>query len=257
MKSVAITRPVSASLANCELTYLERVPIDIDLARRQHAAYEVLLESLGRQIVRLPALNEHPDAVFVEDAAIALDELAIVAPMGAASRSGESATVEAALARFLPVVHLTPPATLDGGDVLRAGRRVFVGVSRRTNRAAVEQLGSVLRPYDYEVVSVSVGGALHLKSACSYLGDDTMLLNPEWVDVAPFGSMELVAADTREPWAASVLDVGDTLLMPAGFPRTEGLLRALGRRVEVIDLSELRKAEGGPTCLSILVETRA
>ena len=247
---------MSASLARCELTYRERERIDLDLACRQHAAYEALLESLGREIVRLPALDDHPDAVFVEDAAIALDEVAAVAPMAAASRIGESATVEAALSRFLPVQHLTPPATLDGGDVLRVGRRVFVGLSRRTNREAVEQLTTVLRPYDYEVAGVSVGGALHLKSACTALTDDTILANPDWLDLVPFGSMTVVPVDAAEPWAGSVLRVNDTIVMPEGFPRTERMLRARGHGVRAIDLSELRKAEGGPTCLSILLMTR-
>lgn len=257
MHHIAITRPVSASIARCELTYLHREPIDLDLARRQHAGYEALLESLGSEILRLPALDDHPDAVFVEDAAIALDEIAIVAPMGARSRVGESPSVEAALARFLPVTRLTPPATLDGGDVVRVGRRVFVGLSRRTNGAAVEQLARLLRPYDYEVVGVSVGGALHLKSACTYIGDNALVANPQWVDLSPFAPMEIVAADRSEPWAASVLRVNETLVIPAGFPRTERLLRARGHVVEPIDLSELRKAEGGPTCLSILVSRQA
>lgn len=256
MPSIAITRPVSASLARCELTYRERERIDLDVACRQHAAYEALLEALGREIVRLPALDDHPDAVFVEDAALALDEIAIVAPMGAASRIGESATVEAALSRFLPVMHLAPPATLDGGDVLRVGRRLFVGLSRRTNREAVEQLTTVLRPYEYEVTGVSVGGALHLKSACTALSDDTILANPNWVDLAPFGSMTVVQVNAAEPWAASVLRVDHTIVMPAGFPRTQSMLCSRGHSVRVIDLSELRKAEGGPTCLSILLMTR-
>jgi dimethylargininase len=203
--------------------------------------------------VRLPLLDDQPDAVFVEDAAIALDEVAIVAPMGASSRAGESSSVEAALARFLPVLHLTPPATLDGGDVLRVGRRVFVGLSRRTNRAAVEQLARVLLPYEYEVVGVSVGGALHLKSACTYIGENELLANPGWVDLSPFAPMKIVCADPSEPWGASVLLVDETVVMPTGFPRTAQRLQATGRRVEAIDLSELRKAEGGPTCLSILV----
>jgi dimethylargininase len=247
---------VSASLAHCELTYRARERIDLDLARRQHAAYEALLESLGREIVRLPALDDHPDAVFVEDAAIALDELAIVARMGAASRTGESATVEAALSRFLPVKHLASPATLDGGDVLRVGRRLFVGLSRRTNCVAVEQLTTMLRPYDYEVVGVSVDGALHLKSACTVITDETILANSDWVDLSPFGSMTVVLVDAAEPWAGSVLRVDDTVVMPEGFPHTESLLRSRGHAVRAIDLSELRKAEGGPTCLSILLMTR-
>lgn len=248
---------MSASLARCELTYRDRQPIDLALARRQHASYEVLLQHLGLEIIRLAALDEHPDAVFVEDAAIALDELAIVAPMGAPSRIGESASVEAALDRLLPVMRLTPPATLDGGDVLRVDRRVFVGLSRRTNRDAVEQLATMLRPYDYEVVGVSVGTALHLKSACTSIGGDAILANPDWVDLTPFASRRVVRADPTEPWAASVLHVAGTLVMPAGFPRTERLLGERGYRVEIVDLSELRKAEGGPTCLSILVDPSA
>lgn len=252
-RRIALTRQVSASLAHCELTYLERTPIDLDRARQQHAAYETLLTSLGWQIVRLPTLDDQPDAVFVEDAALALDELAIVAPMGAASRVPESRTVEDALARYLPVRHLTTPATLDGGDVLRVDRRLFVGLSQRTNAAAVDQLARLLAPYGYEVVPVSVAGALHLKSACSYVGGKALLANPEWLDPDPFHGMDILPIESSEAWGASVLYDDGRVVMPAGFPRTEGLLESHGLDVHVIDLSELRKAEGGPTCLSILL----
>lgn len=254
---IALTRPVSESIARCELTYLSREPIDLARAREQHAAYERLLERLGTRIVRLPVLDDHPDAVFVEDAAVALDELAIVAPSGAASRAGESATVEAALARYRPIRHLTPPATLDGGDVMRVGRRLFVGLSRRTNLAAVEQLARMLRPYDYQVVPVSVHGALHLKSACSWLGGNAVLANADWIDSTALSGIEIVGTDTSEPWGASVLAVGETIVMPAGFPQTLDRLRRRGLSVQMIDLTELRKAEGGPTCLSILFDEDA
>ena len=253
MADVALTRAVSASLAQCELTYLTRESIDVELARRQHAAYEATLAALGYEIVALPRLDDHPDAVFVEDAGIALDEVAIVAPMGASSRDGESASVADALARFLPVLRLTSPATLDGGDVVRVGRRLFVGRSRRTNGDAIDQLAQLLEPHGYDVTSVRVGGALHLKSACAYLGGDAILVNPHWLDVTPFDGFELVAADASEPWGASALLAGDTLIMAAGFPRTAGALRDRGHEVREVDLSELRKAEGGPTCLSILI----
>jgi len=253
MARIALTRPVSASIGRCELTYLDREPIDLDRARQQHAAYESLLASLGWQIERLPTLDDQPDAVFVEDAAIALDELAVVAPMGAATRTGESRTVEEALARFLSVRHLNPPATLDGGDVMRAERRIFVGLSSRTNISAVDQLTRLLEPYDYEVISVSVHGALHLKSACSYLGDDMLLANVDWIDTTPFGGMEILPVDASEAWGASVLNAEGHLVMPAGFPQTARLLERRGFGVEILDLSELRKAEGGPTCLSILL----
>lgn len=252
---IALTRPVSASLAHCELTYLSRTAIDLDRARKEHAAYEALLASpsFGRQIVRLPPLEDQPDAVFVEDAGLALDEIAIVAPMGAASRAAESRTVEKALARYLPVRHLTAPATLDGGDVLRIGRRLFVGLSQRTNSAAVKQLQHLLTPYEYEVIPVSVGGALHLKSACSDVGDNALLANPEWLDVAPFTGMEILPIEPTEAWGASVLHDDGRIIMPTGFPRTARLLEHRGLDVHIVDLSELRKAEGGPTCLSILL----
>ena len=252
-RRIALTRPISASFARCELTYLERVPIDFDRARRQHAAYEAVLESLGWTIVRLAALDEQPDAVFVEDAAIALDELAVVAPMGASSRAGESRSVEQALARYLPITRLTPPATLDGGDVLRAGRRVFVGRSRRTNTAAIDQLRTLLAPYKYEVVSVDVGGALHLKSACSIVGDRRLLANPDWVDLTPFTGMDVLPVDASEAWGASVLHADGQVVMPTGFPRTARMLGNEGLSVHEVDLTEIRKAEGGPTCLSILL----
>jgi dimethylargininase len=253
MTRVALTRAVSASLAQCQLTYLDRTPIDLDRARQQHAAYEALLSSLGWRIVRLPTLDDQPDAVFVEDAGIALDEVAILAPMGAASRAGESATVEDALSRFLPIDHLEPPAMLDGGDVLRAGRRLFVGISGRTNAAAVDQLGRLLDPYEYEVIPVSVEGALHLKSACSFLGDNSLLANAEWFDLRPFAGMAIVPVEKSEAWAASVLCIDGHVVIPSGFPRTAQVLSARGLCVDVINLDELRKAEGGPTCLSILL----
>ena len=173
--------------------------------------------------------------------------------MGAESRERESASVADALARYRPVLRLDPPATLDGGDVIRAGRCLFVGRSSRTNGEAINQLARVLEPYGYEVASVPVSGALHLKSAAAFLGGAAMLVNPAWVDVTPFVGFELVPADAAEPWGASALKAGETLVMAAGFPRTVGALRARGLDVREIDLSELRKAEGGPTCLSILL----
>ena len=253
MPRTALTRPISASFAQCELTYLDRAPIDLERARRQHAAYEGVLASLGWRIVRLPVLDEQPDAVFVEDAAIALEELAIVAPMGAASRAGESQTVAEGLARYLPVRQLTEPATLDGGDVLRSGRRVFVGRSRRTNAAAVEQLRGILVDYDYEVIPVHVTGALHLKSACTTVGENALLANTEWVDLTPFSGMEILPVSAAEAWGASVLYDDGHVVMPTGFSGTCRMLEERGLQVHELDLSEIRKAEGGPTCLSILL----
>ena len=191
--------------------------------------------------------------MFVEDAAIALDELAIVASMGASSRRGESRSVAEALVKYRPVTRLDPPATLDGGDVMHGGRHVFVGRSRRTNAAAIEQLEEVLAAYEYDVIPVDVKGALHLKSACSIVGKRTILANTEWVDLSPFAGWNVLPVDPSEAWGASVLHADGHVIMPTGFPRTARMLGEYGLTVHEVDLSEIRKAEGGPTCLSILL----
>src|SRR5581483_2905941 len=178
---VALTREVSASIARCELTHQARVPIDVGIARAQHAAYERALADAGYRVERIAAADDLPDAVFVEDIAVVVDELAVVARPGAESRRAEIPPVEAALRAYRTIVAIEPPGTLDGGDVLRAGRRVFVGVSSRTNRDAVAQLRRLLAPCGYTVDEVTVAGCLHLKSAVTAAGDDVLVVNPEWI----------------------------------------------------------------------------
>ncbi len=250
---LAITRPVSASLECCELTFLAREPIDVALARRQHAAYEAALERLGATLLRLPAADDLPDAVFVEDTAIVLDELAIVPIMGAESRRPETASVEPVLRRYRPVHHLSPPATLDGGDVMLAERRLYVGRTARSNGAAIDQLRSMLGPNGYEIVPVVPTGCLHLKSACTYLGRRTVLVNPKWIDPSCFADLEVLAVAPTEPFAANAVEVGGVLLFPSDFPETLAKLRAAGFKVVTVDTSELRKAESAMTCMSLLL----
>src|SRR5258706_10946309 len=183
---VALTRPVPASIAHCELTHLPREPIDLARARAQHAAYEHALAEAGCTIERLPAEDAMADSVFVEDAAIVVDELAIITRPGATSRRGETASVAAALAKHRPPAKHRPlafieaPATIDGGDVLRVGRDVYVGLSTRTNESAVEQLTSLLAPHGYRVHGVPVDGALHLKSSVTEAADCLVIVNPQW-----------------------------------------------------------------------------
>ena len=253
----AITREVSASLERCELTYLERQPINLALAKEQHRAYERALRSLGVDVVRLPALDDNPDAVFVEDGAVVLDEVAVVTNIGAPSRAGELESLAEALARYRPVCRLRAPATLDGGDVLRVGRTLYVGRSRRTNEEGIVQLRRIAEPHGYDVIAVPVRGALHLKTACTYLGRDTLLANPAWVDLTPRATTRVIAVPESEPWGASVLNVAGNLLMPSSYPRTRELLASHGFEARAVDLSELQKAEGGPTCLSLIFESRA
>jgi dimethylargininase len=252
---LAITRQVSAALGECLLTHLERRPIDIGLARRQHAAYERLLAKLGYELESLPAEQALPDSVFVEDAAVVLDEVAIVARPGAAARRPETAAVAAALERHRRLLFIEPPATLDGGDVLRLGRMLWVGLTGRTGEAGVRQLRDLVAPFGYRVDATPVSGCLHLKSAVTAVGEDTLLLNPAMVDPRAFGERRLIEVDPAEPTAANALWAGGAVVMPAHHPRTRHRLEGQGLRVEPVEASELAKAEGGVTCCSLLVES--
>jgi dimethylargininase len=247
---IAITRAVSRSLANCELTWLDRVPIDIDRAIVEHEAYEQCLTRLGARVISLPALEEHPDAVFVEDPAIVLDEIAVIASMGCESRRGERASLAEALAEWRPVVWMKGPGCLEGGDVMRIGRDLYAGLSGRTNQAGIEELGEVTGPHGYRVHTVPLRGCLHLKSACCYIGDGVVLLNPNWVDAGMFERSIAVA----EPHAANALRIANNVVMPSTFPITADLLRQAGFRAESLDITELMKAESGVTCSSLIFD---
>ena len=251
---IAVTRPVSASLAQCELTHLARAPIDVARATAQHAAYEMMLGSLGATVVHVAAADELPDAVFIEDVALVLDENAVLTRPGAPSRRGETRAVAPVLARYRPVQAMTAPATLDGGDVLRLGRTLYVGRSGRTNDPGIEQLRGFVTPFGYRVVPVEFTGCLHLKSAVTELADGALLLNPAWVAAAAFAPREAVAVDAREPYAANALNVAGTVVFPAEFPRTRDRLAARGLTVASVECGELAKAEGAVTCCSLVFE---
>jgi dimethylargininase len=253
---VAITRAVSSALAACELTYQTRVPIDVDVARAQHQAYEQALAAAGYRVERLETDAAMPDSVFVEDMAIVFDELAILTRPGADSRRREMPAIAAALATYRPLREIEPPGTVDGGDVLVAGRRVFVGCSTRTNQAAAAQMRRILGPFGYTVTETDVRGCLHLKSAVTVLDDDRLLVNPAWIDTAVFDGFTLVDVASEEPSAANALRLADRLIFPAAFPRTVDRIAALGLRLELVDASELAKAEGAVTCCSLIVDRR-
>ena len=251
---IAVTRPVSPTLEHCELTHLAREPIDIARATTQHAAYEHLLSSLGATLVGVPAAPELPDAVFIEDTTVVLDEVAVLTRPGAASRRAETAAVARVLADYRPLRSMAAPATLDGGDVLRLGRTLHVGRSSRTNDDGIEQLRALVAPFGYRVVPVEFTGCLHLKSAVTALADELLLLNPALVSPAAFPACEAVFVDDREPSAANALRVAGTIVYPSEFPRTCDRLIQRGLRVAATDCSEVAKAEGGVTCCSLMFE---
>jgi dimethylargininase len=237
----------------CELTHLERVPIDVERARAQHRRYVELLSELGAAIEWLPSLPPHPDAVFVEDMAVVLSEIAVIARSGAPSRRGEAASVAEALHAHRPLRWIEPPASLDGGDVLRIGRSILVGCGGRTDAEGVTALASALSEFDYEVRAVPTAACLHLKSACSFIPPHTVLANPEWIDSGLFNGLRLMAVDSREPHAANTLTIGGTTLVSAAYPRTQEKLRRAGIHTVSVDISELHKAEAGLTCMSLVV----
>jgi dimethylargininase len=249
----ALTRAVSPSLARCELTHLARSPIDVSLARRQHEAYEEALRQAGCAVVRIRAEPDLPDAVFVEDTAVVFDEVAVVTRPGAPSRRPETESTREALAAYRPVERITEPGTLDGGDVLVAGRTVFVGSGGRSNEAGIVQLGRLLAPFDYRVVAVAAAGCLHLKSAATLLTDSDVLVNPAWVGPHVFRPLQPVPIDPLEPFAANALRVGGSLLHGAAHPRTRERIERIGITVVPVDLGELAKAEGALTCCSLLI----
>jgi len=225
---LAFTRDVAPSMVDCELTHLARTPIDVTRARIQHAGYERLLATLGCTVRRI-----------------------------ADSRRGEVPAVEAALAEVRPVVRITAPATLDGGDVLVVGRRVFIGQTARTNAEGIAQLGALLAPHGYMVEGVTVTGCLHLKTAATAVDDATVLCNPDWVDPAAFTPLRTIAVHPDEPMGANVLRIGNQLLYDEAYPRTRARLEDHGYTPHLVDASELAKAEGAVTCCSLILRTLA
>lgn len=249
---VAVTRRISPAMQRCELTHLRRSPIDIDLAREQHRAYEQVLRKLGCRIESLPEAPELADSVFVEDTAIVLDELAIITRPGASSRRAETSAVAGALGRYRKLARIEAPGMLDGGDVLRVGRTLYVGTSSRSNRAAIEQLATLLMPVGYRVQPVEVRGCLHLKSAVTQVATDRLLINPRYADRDAFAGMQFIEVDETEPSGANAVWIGSDVIYSASHPRTADALRRLGIRVHTVEMSETEKAEGGVTCCSLL-----
>jgi dimethylargininase len=250
----AITRAVSPAIVNCELSFIDRQPIDLAKAQQQHHAYETLLEKLGARVISLPAERDLPDSMFVEDPAIVLDELAVIFPLGTETRRREAPSLARALAKFRALERVTLPGTLEGGDVLRIQRKLFVGLTQRSNAEGLRQLSAILAPHNYQVVAVPVTGCLHLKSAVTHLGRNTLLANRAWFDAAPLSGFEWIDVDPGEPHAANALALGGTIIFPASFPLTRARIEASGFHATPLDISELQKAESGLTCSSLLFE---
>ncbi len=249
---IAITREVSRSVVNCELTHLARAPIDVKRARAQHSQYEAALKRLGLAVLSLPEEPDLADSVFVEDTALVLDECAVILRPGAESRRPETESIVKILAPYRKLFHIEAPAHVDGGDILRVGKQIYVGLSTRSDTNAIEQLQDFLQPYGYEVHAATVTGCLHLKSAVTQVAEDTLLINPKWVDKNNFDGMNFIEIDPSEPYAANAVLIGETIIYPTSFPKTQKKLEEAGIRTVTVDADELAKAEGAMTCCSLI-----
>jgi dimethylargininase len=250
---LALTREISPRFAECELTHIERTPIDLNIARRQHCAYVNALKGLGCQVIELPAEADLPDSVFVEDTAFILPEVAVITRPGADSRKRETASIIQALMPFKELVYVREPATVDGGDVLVLGKSIYVGQSTRSNFEAINQLNEFLCEYGYSVTGVELQDCLHLKSAVTRVDDQTLLINKRWVDPRYFEGFDLIEVDPAEPYAANCLPIEQSIIFPVAFPKTRARLEERGYRVIAVDVSELAKAEGAVTCCSLII----
>lgn len=240
-------------MADCQLTFVARSAIDYERAVRQHAEYCRALGDCGVSVATLDVNADLPDCVFVEDTAVVLDEVALVCRLGAPSRRAETAGIEPELARFRPVERVEYPATLEGGDVLRVDRTLLVGISSRTNAAGVEALARISGRFGYNVCAVPVHQSLHLKTACTALPDNRLLVNPSWLDVGVLRDFAQVCVPAAEPWGANIVCLGSHVIAAAENVQTADLICGFGFDVRTVELDEFAKAEGGVTCLSILV----
>lgn len=242
---IALTRALSPRINECELSFIDRAPIDYQRATRQHEEYERCLEALGCAIAHVPAADDQPDGVFVEDVAVVLDRFAYITRPGAESRRGERDTVARSLAPYRSLRFIREPATVDGGDVLLVGDLRFAGLSERTNHEGIAQLQA--RPVEFH-------GCLHLKSAVTAIDRRTLLVNPSWVDAKQFRGFRAINIDPEEPFAANALRIGNTMILAAGHKRTRRILERRKYDVKTVDISELAKAEGGVTCCSLIID---
>lgn len=253
---IGFLREVSPHLEKCELTHAPRSKIDVKLARKQHAGYAEALRELGVRVEMVPPLPEQADGVFIEDTAVLLPEVSIIARPGATSRISEIDSVTQTLAQHRPLQSIAEPGTLDGGDVLRIGRTLYVAESRRTNAEGITQLREIAASVGYEVRTVTTRDCLHLKTACTFIPPHFLAVNPAWIDAKAFENLSIIAVDEKEALGANTLTVGRTTLVSAASPKSEKRLREAGISTRRIDISEFEKAEGGLTCLSLILEPR-
>jgi dimethylargininase len=250
MSTRALVRRPGPRLADGLITHIARTPVDADLAVRQWQGYVDALHAEGWETVEVPPADDCPDAVFVEDTVVVYGDLAVICRPGADTRRPEVPGTERTLAALgYRIARIEAPGTLDGGDVLKHGGTVWVGLGGRTNDAGLRQLAALLAPLGGEVVGVPVTRVLHLKSGVTALPDGTVIgYEPLVDDPARWPSFLAVP---EEAGAHVVLLDASTVLMSASAPATRELFESRGLRVVAVDITEFEKLEGCVTCLSV------
>ena len=251
--TIAIVREVPDSFQKCLTSFHTKVQIDVALAKHQHQQYCATLASLGLKLIRTEADDTLPDGCFTEDTAIVVDDFAILTIPGAPGRIPETIEIEKILSPLKTIVHITKPGTIDGGDVLKIGKKIFIGNSARTNEEGIRQVATVVYPEGYQVIPVKIQNTLHLKSVCTYLGKGCILLAEDYLDETFFLEYEMIIVPKDEEYCANCLVVSGNVLIPKGFPKTKGLIERKGFPVVELDMSEIEKAEGALTCLSVIL----
>lgn len=251
MKSRAIVRPPGDNFAQALSAQVPRPAINPGLARRQHGEYCAALQAAGLELIELPPDEDHPDACFVQDTAVIFGNLAVITRFGVESRQGEQDPVRQALMGHKRLREIRSPATLEGGDVLIIGSRVFAGLSARTNRAGFKQLRDLLELEGATVEALPVSAGLHLLSDCTYLDQGVLLATDSYAGLPAFTGLDLIRVPPREGRAANALAVGGHVILPAGYPYITAQIQSRGFQVLPVSLSEFAKADGGVTCLSL------
>lgn len=247
----AITRKPGKNFAQGIRTTLSSDPPDYELILKQHESYLETLNAIGLDIIQLEPLPSFPDAYFVEDTAVVTGDVAVITNPGAESRKGEEDSIAAVLARFRQTAQIQAPGTLDGGDVLQVGTHFFIGLSERTNTEGAEQLGRILEKFGNTWTTIPVGAGLHFKSSVNYVGKNTILVTEEFADHEKLTGFDLIVVNNSEAYAANTLWVNDYLLTPKGYPDTRQKLKKMKSEIIELDTSEIRKMDGGLTCMSI------
>lgn len=248
----AIVRNVPNSYQQCVTSFHDTPLINVDIAKQQHQQYCKTLSQLGLKLIRIDADDALPDCCFTEDPAIVFGDLAIITYPGTPTRVAETVEMEKTLLQLKKIYHITPPATLEGGDVLKIGKNIFIGNSKRTNEEGIKQVAAIIEPKGYKVTPVKIWNTLHLKSVCTYLGNNCIILSEGYLDDEIFYAFDKIIVPKEEGYCANILEINGKVLIPKGFPKTKSLIEYKGFSVIELEMSEIEKAEGALTCLSII-----